>query len=221
MTVGEALVSFKGRMSRSDYWLKGVLPLLPFTILNYVLWHWQGEAHFMALVLSLILLGPQLTLLLKRLHDRNYSGWVLIGTDLVALADALDMLVIFSIFLVWLSVQVGFLRGTVGPNHFGNDPLLGMGDAERPFNLRETLGVGSAPPGVRRSSWCSLARGPSSVMAFSPISLPGRWCRSLCSRASPLRLLLDSGRRERETTGRRLRMSAWPTARSRRCPRSR
>jgi len=46
----------------------------------------------------------------KRLHDRNRSAWWMLFS------------LVPVIGLVWLVVQVGFLRGTLGPNRFGEDP---------------------------------------------------------------------------------------------------
>jgi uncharacterized membrane protein YhaH (DUF805 family) len=112
MTVGEALFSFKGRMSRSDYWLKGCLPMLPIGILNNVLMYGVATdgARAIAMVIGLICLWPGFALALKRIHDRNHSGWFLL-IFLIPFAG------------IWVLVELWFLRGTVGPNRFGNDPL--------------------------------------------------------------------------------------------------
>jgi uncharacterized membrane protein YhaH (DUF805 family) len=78
----------------------------------------------------------------KRLHDRDRSGaWVFL--QILILLFALTILVvaiaapaadwakilvwpigiIAFVFSVWLFVEMGFLRGTQGPNRFGPDPL--------------------------------------------------------------------------------------------------
>jgi uncharacterized membrane protein YhaH (DUF805 family) len=80
----------------------------------------------------------------KRLHDRNRSGWWLLAptvTLLIAIAFAFVTLslpeghrepsntigIIFVFATValglWLALEIGFLRGTPGPNLFGPDPL--------------------------------------------------------------------------------------------------
>ena len=80
----------------------------------------------------------------KRLHDRDRTAWWLIWQLLililaiilvvVAIAEpveqgavwyALDDAACIAAFVisVWLFVQIGFLRGTQGPNRFGPDPL--------------------------------------------------------------------------------------------------
>ena len=113
MTVGQAFFSFTGRMSRSDYWLKEFLVLLPFGILNNILAYGVAtdEAHAVSMIIGLICLWPALALVIKRVHDRNHSGWFAL---------------IFLIPLVgpiWLLIEVLFLRGTTGPNRFGDDPV--------------------------------------------------------------------------------------------------
>jgi uncharacterized membrane protein YhaH (DUF805 family) len=46
----------------------------------------------------------------KRCHDRDRSGWF----QLIVLIPILGAL--------WLLVELGFLRGTIGANRFGPDP---------------------------------------------------------------------------------------------------
>jgi uncharacterized membrane protein YhaH (DUF805 family) len=83
-----------------------------------------------------------LALSVKRLHDRDRTGaWVFL--QILILFVAVIMLVIAIaapgadwartlvwpigfvaiVFSVWLFVEIGFLRGTRGPNRFGPDPL--------------------------------------------------------------------------------------------------
>jgi len=113
MTVGEALFSFKGRMSRSDYWLKGFLPLLPLSILNNVLLYGVNteESRAIAMILGIIGLWPSMALAIKRLHDRNRSGWFLL------------IFLIPFVGPIWFLIEIWFLRGTIGSNRFGEDPV--------------------------------------------------------------------------------------------------
>jgi uncharacterized membrane protein YhaH (DUF805 family) len=80
----------------------------------------------------------------KRLHDRNRSGWWLLSptlTLLIAIAFAfvtlslpegerepwntIGVIFVFATVAlgVWLFLEIGFLRGTQGPNRYGPDPL--------------------------------------------------------------------------------------------------
>jgi uncharacterized membrane protein YhaH (DUF805 family) len=66
-----------------------------------------GFAYFIALVWSGICVG------IKRFHDRDKSGWWIL-IQLVPLIGG-----------IWYFVEAGCLRGTVGANRFGADPLAG------------------------------------------------------------------------------------------------
>ncbi len=116
MTVGRALFSFEGRMRRSDYWLKGALVMIPIGIFNNILMYGTRDdgAHALAIVIGLASLWPGLALMAKRLHDRNRSAWF-IATLLIPVANL--------VFVIWITIEVWFLRGTVGPNRFGDDPV--------------------------------------------------------------------------------------------------
>jgi uncharacterized membrane protein YhaH (DUF805 family) len=71
----------------------------------------------------------------RRLHDRNRSGWLILLFYLgPAMPDAIDRHTDFAplsfalelaglIIAIWALVELGFLRGTVGPNQYGPDPL--------------------------------------------------------------------------------------------------
>jgi uncharacterized membrane protein YhaH (DUF805 family) len=71
----------------------------------------------------------------KRLHDRNRSGWwilpfyggpgVLDRIDRAADTAVLSFVLQLAILAVaiWGLVELGFLRGMVGPNQYGPDPL--------------------------------------------------------------------------------------------------
>jgi len=72
----------------------------------------------------------------KRLHDRDRSGWWIVllyfgpmvleaaqnSTESGTLASILLGLGAFAVS-IWALVELGFLRGTSGPNRFGPDPL--------------------------------------------------------------------------------------------------
>ena len=149
MPMSQLLFSFTGRLNRKPYWLTTlamIASLLVLIILAFVL---IGGAAALAatppglgiglIVLVLIyipLLWVGLALGAKRLHDRNKSGWWLVlfwvlpghpargrRTD----RDGIGIVLTGRGFgiSIWGLVEIGFLRGTVGPNQYGPDPLEG------------------------------------------------------------------------------------------------
>ena len=63
MTIGRALFTFKGRMSRRDYWLKGFLVFLPIGIINNILAY--GVDNDGARALSMVIASPASGLVLR------------------------------------------------------------------------------------------------------------------------------------------------------------
>jgi len=116
MSYKEALFSFEGRMSLRDYWLKGAIFIIPLAIFNNILVYGVGTeaALNLAMLIGLVTLWPALALAVKRMHDHNRSGWFL-ATLLIPVAN------IF--FALWIMAMIWFLRGTVGENRFGPDPV--------------------------------------------------------------------------------------------------
>ena len=85
------------------------------------------------LIIYVPLIWVGLAVATKRLHDRNRSAWWLV--PFYALPVVLDgvggalgeigivlSLASFAIS-IWALVELGFLRGTPGPNPYGPDPL--------------------------------------------------------------------------------------------------
>jgi len=102
-------------------------------------------------VFWLVTLWPSIATLAKRIHDRDKSGWLVLlwyipsyilliiiwGIAIVATAQgapgALVSAVIFTVVLglaslgvaIWFFIEFGCMRGTVGGNQYGADPLRG------------------------------------------------------------------------------------------------
>jgi uncharacterized membrane protein YhaH (DUF805 family) len=135
--------SFRGRLNRKPYWLRTlaliaimlVAVVVAFSLLGVEFAELQGGFP------SLAGLGvvASLSLAVRRLHDRDKSGWwVLVFFVLPSILQGMGgqtgdaayvlQLAAFAIS-IWALVELGFLRGTVGPNRFGSDPL----GAERPY----------------------------------------------------------------------------------------
>jgi uncharacterized membrane protein YhaH (DUF805 family) len=128
-------LGFEGRINRQPFWL-GLLAMMILTwILEFVLFSIFGVnlvpvdpsatpevaaaaamemMNKMALplgLLFLITLWPALAIYTKRWHDRDKSGW----WSLIMFVPIIGA--------IWFLIECGFLRGTDGPNRFGNDPL--------------------------------------------------------------------------------------------------
>jgi uncharacterized membrane protein YhaH (DUF805 family) len=69
---------------------------------------------FGSLLLWLVIACP----VIRRLHDRGKSGWWYLGFIGTAFIPYLNV-----ITSIWFLIETSFLRGTVGPNDYGPDPL--------------------------------------------------------------------------------------------------
>ena len=110
MTPKQILFSFEGRINRAKYW--GYLLLLnPVWILAVVIdVALTGEPGFFYFISIFACLWPSIAINVKRCHDRNKSGWFY-------------LIALIPIISIWYLIEVGFLRGTVGANQYGSDPL--------------------------------------------------------------------------------------------------
>ena len=101
-------VVFNGRSSRSEFWwwaLFGTLGSVVFAVVDSII----GTYPLFYYLWGLALLLPDLAVSVRRLHDRDKSGWwILIALTLIGII----------ILLIWFVT-----RGTDGSNRFGEDPL--------------------------------------------------------------------------------------------------
>lgn len=113
----QLLFTAQGRISRSEFW-KGVAILVAVAVAVAIV---SGLVRnisalripmaLLTVVVAIVQLVGSLFLNIKRYHDRNKSGWwVLIG-------------IVPVVGQIWNFVETGCLRGTVGPNRFGPDPV--------------------------------------------------------------------------------------------------
>jgi uncharacterized membrane protein YhaH (DUF805 family) len=142
MNWGHLFFKFDGRVNRAKFWIA----VLIFTVINVVLavlgYVTDQSVVFQALnsMLGIVILISSIAVGVKRLHDRNKSGWylllfylvpsilvvigVLIGAfveDSTIIATVLGLLA-FAVG-VWAFVEMGCLRGTIGVNRYGPDPV--------------------------------------------------------------------------------------------------
>jgi uncharacterized membrane protein YhaH (DUF805 family) len=106
-------VTFSGRAARSEYWWFFLFAILC-SIAGEILDAATGGAGLINLAVALGLLLPSIALAVRRLHDKDRSGWW--------------YLIIFIPLIGGLILLYWFVtRGTAGPNRFGPDPLGGGG----------------------------------------------------------------------------------------------
>lgn len=120
--------NFQGRAARSEYWffalfvfiVAGILSALMFATVDFNTGQISGLGYVVIAILAVFYLGiliPSIAVAVRRLHDRNMSGWwylgfiVLSAIPFVGIVASIAMLVIFC------------LKGTDGDNRFGPDPL--------------------------------------------------------------------------------------------------
>jgi uncharacterized membrane protein YhaH (DUF805 family) len=157
----QVLFSFNGRINRAKYWLAALFWVVVEIVVFGVLVGMLGS-HILALgsdasgaeILRTILsfgLGLILVFLvvfvpmivswfaigIKRLHDRDQSGWSIllfyfapavasgIGQNSDSGAVSLVLGLVSLGISIWAFVVLGCLRGTQGPNRYGPDPLGG------------------------------------------------------------------------------------------------
>jgi uncharacterized membrane protein YhaH (DUF805 family) len=136
MDWGWLLFSFSGRINRAKYWGTSLLLLVILAAPLIIAVETDLELTWILFVVAMLaIMYCGLAISAKRLHDRDKSAWWLLLFYLVpgvlqALGDgAGEAGVVFYligfIISIWALVELGFLRGTVGPNRFGGDPLGG------------------------------------------------------------------------------------------------
>jgi uncharacterized membrane protein YhaH (DUF805 family) len=143
------LASYTGRINRGKYWTAALIYIgvmivmiaVGFIMVGNSLLETSGEDAedviaglfskglgflLLAIVVYIPMVVSGVFVGIKRLHDRDKSGWWLLLFYLVpALLSghgAILSLIGFGL-TIWGIVELGFLRGTMGPNRFGPDPL--------------------------------------------------------------------------------------------------
>jgi uncharacterized membrane protein YhaH (DUF805 family) len=144
------LFSFKGRINRGKYWLAVLIYMAVWTTFIAISLIWLGGLdidnllRFAGAALLIWLIGFILLVVgtwsglavgVKRLHDRDKSGWWILllwlGPGFLggsqAVTPDLGGGFIFSLaataIAIWAFVELGCLPGTAGPNRYGPDPL--------------------------------------------------------------------------------------------------
>ena len=146
MTTSQWLFSFRGRLIRFGYWMAmlALVPMLFVAFLATLLAAFSSPSFgnglaglslylFVLLATHIPPLWIALAVGVKRLHDRNRSGWwlilfyvapgVLYVTSETIGGFGIGLALAGVAIFVWALVELGLLRGTTGVNRYGPDPF--------------------------------------------------------------------------------------------------
>ncbi len=130
---------FTGRSRRMEYWMFALFNVIVIVALAMV----TGGAGFLAgladpeasgvgvgamfgglgvimLIYILAVIVPSIAVTVRRLHDRDMSGWWYLGFFVGGLIPYIGFLISLAFLVLML------LPGTTGPNRFGDDPKGGV-----------------------------------------------------------------------------------------------
>ena len=121
---------FQGRSRRSEYWWMVLAYIIFFGIGGFLLGFLGGLAsgslnpigYLLAGVLGLAYLAiiiPNIALMVRRFHDLNQTGWLVLVFILLSFIPLIGLLASIGL-IVWFAMP-----GTAGPNKYGPDPKGG------------------------------------------------------------------------------------------------
>jgi uncharacterized membrane protein YhaH (DUF805 family) len=153
MSWGHYLFGFSGRLNRAKYWLWILIYFVAIAVVSAVIYAINSPTAggIVQLAFSIVALISSLAVMAKRLHDRDKSAWwllifvlipsILLGVGIGAsvygalmtddsnlgtmtlVGGALTL--VAGAFLIWAFIELACLRGTIGANRYGPDPLEG------------------------------------------------------------------------------------------------
>ena len=134
------LNSFHGRISRQTFWIGMSVVIIANLLACYVAQQIGGDRP--SAIVDLAFTYPEFAVAVKRVHDRDMPVWLL--WVFFAANGVLDLLTVlgwdtsagdnptilwtviaipFLVLLLALVIELGFRKGTLGPNQHGPDPL--------------------------------------------------------------------------------------------------
>jgi len=136
---GSLLFGFDGRINRAKYWLAVAIYFVVTLIAMGLMFALHGMIGMVLMgIIYVVMIVSGIAVGIKRLHDCDKSGWWLLVFYLVPgllsaaavnMDDSLILNLLSFAVSIWGLVQLGFLRGTIGPNRFGPDPIPGAAPA--------------------------------------------------------------------------------------------
>jgi uncharacterized membrane protein YhaH (DUF805 family) len=142
MNWGQLFFNFNGRVNRAKFWIAALIFAAIHVVMAVLDYITDQNVVIQALngMLSIVILISGIAVGAKRLHDRNKSGWylllfyflpgvlaalsVLIG-EFVEDSSIIATVLALAAFalVVWAFIEMGCLRGTIGVNQYGPDPV--------------------------------------------------------------------------------------------------
>jgi uncharacterized membrane protein YhaH (DUF805 family) len=105
--------STKGRIGRQTWWLATIFLnpvfIIVLLILAYLLK--ASDSDMLLTIVEIPFVAISIIISVQRLHDLDKSGWYYC----IVLIPLVGVLILY--------VQLGFVKGTIGPNQYGDDPL--------------------------------------------------------------------------------------------------
>jgi uncharacterized membrane protein YhaH (DUF805 family) len=136
------LDNFDGRISRKTFWIAiipvGIGNILAYLAADYI----QGDQ--LSAIVDLAFNYPEFAIAVKRGHDRNLPIWLIgilfgvsvlqdfftvigwVSTDEQQSTLVFIIAISYTVFELALLIELGFRKGTDGPNQYGPDPLAGL-----------------------------------------------------------------------------------------------
>jgi uncharacterized membrane protein YhaH (DUF805 family) len=137
MDLIQLLFSYQGRIGRAQYWL--VVLIFAVAVALFVIVDQFAQSFYLTLAVVLLICFPAIYAAvgagIKRLHDRNKSSWWLLlfylgpllafyGASILESGTIAGILSAAGfILLIWAIVDLGALRGSIGANPHGPDPV--------------------------------------------------------------------------------------------------
>jgi uncharacterized membrane protein YhaH (DUF805 family) len=139
MNWGHLFNGFQGRIGRQAFWIGMGLLTIAEVFAHLAAEQIQGDR--LGAIVDLAFTYPEIAVAIKRAHDRDLPVWLLgiffggsvlldlltvlgmAGSDETPSMLSLAIAVPFTVFGLALLIELGFRRGTVGPNQYGPDPV--------------------------------------------------------------------------------------------------
>jgi uncharacterized membrane protein YhaH (DUF805 family) len=134
------LFDFRGRAGRAQFWLASAIWVVFFLVV-VGLFMTTGVPDVVIAASLVVFSASAVAVGIKRLHDREKSSWWLLafygapvllsyvasllsgGSDAALPASVQTLQFIWFAVVLWALVELGMIRGTIGINEYGADPL--------------------------------------------------------------------------------------------------